>query len=208
MSSKRKHSDGPASSPSTPTPKQARQRTKKQKLQQEVPPDDATYPFHKSRDLNDIQPLPTDEWTPASEEEIANAVKKSKKYSEDAKKARVRGTNYDIQNMKDLGLQLSWWDEDWNYLEPAEREITNQEESTRRKLQAGHGKINGQTIIHTVSATCPPNDLSASMLGFSSLAAFYTWIDTQGKSMCYSHPRTMFDYFDPTMVMGLPGLYP
>ncbi|KAK7906610.1 hypothetical protein PG985_016347 [Apiospora marii] len=110
-----------ASSPA-PTGKQAKLRRKKQKLQQEVQPDDATYPFFNSRDLNDIQPLPTHEWTPATDEEIDNAVKNITKYSEDAKRARVRGTNYDIQNVKSLGVNLNWWDWDWKYQEPPKRD--------------------------------------------------------------------------------------
>jgi hypothetical protein len=118
------------------------------------------------------------EWTPADDETI-NKSKSIDGYTDNHAKARVRRPNYDMQDMRKFDIRLKWWNFDWTVTKAAEREPTDKEKLELQNFE--RLQLPGQTVVHTVSAGQPSNDLGACLLGFHSSKAYLTWLDTEGK---------------------------
>lgn len=150
------------------------------------PDTDAIYDFQSTLDLSRLEDYALPEWTPATDEEVAAIVAKYKASNEsklnrfvpNIKRYRIRAANWDWKDLSTFDLKVKWWDKNWSYTEPKACLPSN--DPKLRQAVEKH-RMPGQTYFFQFGAAPVSNDLCASLLGFHSVKAYLTWLDTQGK---------------------------
>ncbi|KAK8063118.1 hypothetical protein PG996_007770 [Apiospora saccharicola] len=164
--------------------------------------DPADYPFTVSANAQDLLEIPIDDWTPATDAEIAK-VRGSRVYTPKAEAAGMRTHTYDFQDMS-RHTTVDWWQNSWDYKEPEVLPNDDVDKAMLAKMQTPNGCFKGQTVVSNTTSKSRGYDTCAALACFDTVPAYLTYLDThaarffskltQYRERQYDSPGASADY--------------